>query len=251
MPSYPSCPLHLPSTCGYSSEELAPNSRCANTTQRLLLLYFLGHQLSSFLLRLKNGKRIEVNHNRYRKRKRGEKINKRKETSRDEMKNGCWPTASAGQVLLPQRRGNRGNCSYPVFLEPTFPLSKSCEYPPVKSAELYFRFHLESDNFYGIQFKPMVSTGDLTRKNSLGMFAEGKHRLSNRCYNSMPHAENVSDITWLLGNFHDRTWEIKVDVKDAMRRRKESKVVCCGLRPSCINQTGVHQSNMMLTCQGR
>lgn len=167
------------------------------------------------------------------------------------MENGCWPTASAGQVLLPQRRSNRGNCSYPVFLEPTFPLSKSCEYPPVKSAELYFRFHCNSANFYRIQFKPMVSTGDLTRKNSLGMFAGGKHRLSNRCYNSMPHAENVSDSTWLLGDFHDRTWEMKVDVKDAMRRCKKSKVVCCGLRPSCINQTGVHQSNMMLTCQGR
>lgn len=92
-----------------------------------------------------------------------------------------------------------------MFLEPTFSLSKSCDYPPVKYAEPYFGFHLNSVKFYRIQFKLLVSTGDLTRKVSLGMFAGGKHHLSNRCYNSMSHVENVSDSTWLLGDFHERT----------------------------------------------
>lgn len=84
----------------------------------------------------------------------------------------------------------------------------------MKTVEPYVGFHLNSIKFYRIQFKPTVSTGALTRKKiSLGTCAEGKRHLSNRCYNSKSHTENVSDSTWLLGDFGDRTWEMKVDVK--------------------------------------
>lgn len=81
----------------------------------------------------------------------------------------------------------------------------------MKSVEPYFGFHLNSIKSYRTRFKHTVSTGALTRKVSLRMFAAGKHHLSNRCYKS--HAANVSDSMWLLGHFSDRTWKTRVDVK--------------------------------------
>lgn len=83
----------------------------------------------------------------------------------------------------------------------------------MKSIEPYFGFHLIYIRFYRMVFKSTVSTGALTRKLSSGPFAGGKPHLSNRCYNSKSHTENISDSIWLLGDFSDRTWEMKVDVK--------------------------------------
>lgn len=93
----------------------------------------------------------------------------------------------------------------------------------MKTTASYSGFHLNIIKFYRMQFKPTVSTGVLTRKLSSGMFAGGKHHLSNRCYNPKSHTENASDSMWPLGDFSDGRWEMKVDVKmqgeDAMRVR--------------------------------
>lgn len=113
----------------------------------------------------------------------------------------------------------------------------------MKPVEPYFGFRLNSIKFYRIQFKPTVSTGALTRKISLGTFLE----------ESIISPTDVITPVLTLKTFRTAcgSWEISVqnmgndcECKDATRRLRKRKVICSGLRPTCIEQT--YQSNTML-----